>query len=461
MEHRRARTLAIIAGAVVLVACGVIYFAITPPPGGAPEGHTDALGVVPASTTLVVTVDVSILAERTFEALCDLWATEVDDAETREALAAYFIDRLGVDLREVTSATFFDVDGDVALLLLGDGTFSPPDGRTKSSGGKTLTRVGGGAWILPVDRGVVIGDDDALEVLAAGGPTLAETDAGARHLALAKETGGGVVVATWVPATSMQKGMEGVLGGATVDGAAAVLRADGEILGLAMADAAGRKALLARWDDFEAELRSQVDAAHADLDSLDLLEGPFVILAHHHLDAILERLSLEEDGETVRLEVPMRDSLTASLAATLVAAVGVPSFVKKSRKPQTRPAVDQLDKIHRGAVDYFTTPRINPMGELLPCQFPGSVPETPGAATWDHPTWAALHVAIDGPHDFVYRFDADGTGADATFTVTAHGDLDGDGERSTFQRFGKGATDDWNDCTVENGSALYIYQETE
>ncbi|MFH1530890.1 MAG: prepilin-type N-terminal cleavage/methylation domain-containing protein [Pseudomonadota bacterium] len=174
----------------------------------------------------------------------------------------------------------------------------------------------------------------------------------------------------------------------------------------------------------------------------------------------------------------------------ILSVVAVPAFIKYMRKAKTAEAVDMLDKIYKGAVDYFTTPRVLPdsAGQTFAaCQFPTShtavyplgasccdlsgagdtrCPANPGA--WDDATWSALKFELTDAHYFQYKFNATGVDSAAQFTAHAQADLDCDANFSTFQRYGKGETVDMGagttiggECRVSQGAALYTYNETE
>ena len=53
-------------------------------------------------------------------------------------------------------------------------------------------------------------------------------------------------------------------------------------------------------------------------------------------------------------------------------------------------------------------------------------------ADWSASPWRELRFSIVQPQCYQYSFDADGAGATAKALVTAEGDLDGDGVRSTY-----------------------------
>lgn len=166
----------------------------------------------------------------------------------------------------------------------------------------------------------------------------------------------------------------------------------------------------------------------------------------------------------------------------ILSVVAVPAFIKYMRKAKTSEAVDMLDKIYKGASDYYSTPRVEKNTAVkLMCQFPADQAQTPLEGSccdrdtnnddrcdadpdaWTTDTWSALKFQITEEHYFVYSFDNnDMTGATAQFTANAHADLDCDDTFSTFQRYGMGdpmATE--GECSVRGGSALYTEKETE
>jgi len=172
----------------------------------------------------------------------------------------------------------------------------------------------------------------------------------------------------------------------------------------------------------------------------------------------------------------------------ILSVVAVPAFIKYMRKAKTSEAVDMLDKIYKGASDYYATPRVEEnTASKLDCQFPADDGPTPveqnccsggvggGKDTnnddrcdtdpdqWSTATWSALKFQITEEHYFWYAFDwNDKTRTDAQFTADAHADLDCDGTVSTFQRYGKGdpkATS--GECSIVSAAALFSQNETE
>ena len=142
----------------------------------------------------------------------------------------------------------------------------------------------------------------------------------------------------------------------------------------------------------------------------------------------------------------------------------------------TTEAIDQLDKIYKGAAFYYTAPHVSSEGLKLPCQFPadtvcipeGSPCDYPGnkypanPEIWTTPTWSALFFQMNDSHYFKYCYDSEGTLSNAIMTASAHADLDCDGTFSTFQRLGYGDPEASRaECSMKGSSAFYVENETE
>ena len=120
-------------------------------------------------------------------------------------------------------------------------------------------------------------------------------------------------------------------------------------------------------------------------------------------------------------------------------AVALPAFVTNLSASKWSEPIDGLAKISRGAISHADT-------HPHEVAFPPSVPRTPSAiprgervvdppGTWAHLTWRALDFSMAEPHAYAYQFDSalDATSGSFRFAATASGDLDGDGNTSTFQ----------------------------
>lgn len=217
----------------------------------------------------------------------------------------------------------------------------------------------------------------------------------------------------------------------------------------------------------------------------DLLEAAVGVTAAHATLAGVEMLKLETVGDALVGRVrPASEHATYMAVTGILAAVAIPAFIKYRRRALTTEAIDEIDRLYKGAALYYTTPRVNRRGEKLPCQFPASQGPTPVETTccqaqggpdrdgddrcdvnpglWAGATWSALNFQMNNQHHFVYSFDSSGTGPDAGFTITANADLDCDGVMSTFQRMGfADPAQTGAECSVRGSSSFYVEKETE
>jgi hypothetical protein len=109
-------------------------------------------------------------------------------------------------------------------------------------------------------------------------------------------------------------------------------------------------------------------------------------------------------------------------------------YIKKSKTTEARAFVR---KIYSGArVHYMEHQKLPPSTPMTPpigsCCQGGSDKCTPSAQQWTTPGWTALMFSVDDPHYYSYQFVNNGT----SFTARAVGDLDCDGEYSTFEMRG-------------------------
>ncbi len=166
----------------------------------------------------------------------------------------------------------------------------------------------------------------------------------------------------------------------------------------------------------------------------------------------------------------------------ILAVVAVPAFIKYMRRAKTTEAIDELDKVFKGAAFYYTAPKIDQAGTKIYCQFPAFQGLTPGAncclaaldtdqdgrcnpsnAYWNTKVWASLTFQISDQSYFVYSFDSNSkTMVEAKATANAHADLDCDGSMSTFQRIIDGDNDaKYAECSAVGASAYFVDNETE
>lgn len=154
----------------------------------------------------------------------------------------------------------------------------------------------------------------------------------------------------------------------------------------------------------------------------------------------------------------------------ILAAVAIPALMKYIAKAKTSEARTQVEKMYSGARIYFMDPHAKPGSiQNLQPQFPDGTPPTPAAsccaaggkcapsqADWQTPSWMALQFHMSDPHFYQYQFLSKGIATTAEFTARAYGDLDCDGQYSTFSMFGR-----VQDGSVAGSAAISRTNETE
>jgi type IV pilus assembly protein PilA len=136
----------------------------------------------------------------------------------------------------------------------------------------------------------------------------------------------------------------------------------------------------------------------------------------------------------------------------ILAAVAIPAFMKYIKKSKTSEARQFVKKIYDGARAYYmdNNGRKNFGSTAARPQFPNAVGPTPAPNSccggsndkcdpagpqWDVPSWIALQFSVDDPHYYWYTQST--TDPTANYYAIANGDLDCDGQNSTFSMYGE------------------------
>lgn len=151
----------------------------------------------------------------------------------------------------------------------------------------------------------------------------------------------------------------------------------------------------------------------------------------------------------------------------LLSAVAIPSFMKYIASAKSAEADESIQRIALGARTYYMDATIGrgPAGALEPSQFPETTGLTPilsccaavdarcvpAQTAWEQPTWRGLQFAMTDPHYYRYEFFSTGTRESSVFTARAFGDLDCDGNFSTFETYGY-VQIAGNDISIQGGS---------
>jgi len=123
--------------------------------------------------------------------------------------------------------------------------------------------------------------------------------------------------------------------------------------------------------------------------------------------------------------------------------IAVPAFVANLRASKMSEPVSNLGQIVEHAIVYGDKhdgeTSLPPSVELTPKDVPKASAIVDAKGTWDHLTWRALGFGLTEAHSYAYQYSMtyDPASGKSSFEVTAHGDLDGDGQLSTFSVFGE------------------------
>jgi hypothetical protein len=140
-----------------------------------------------------------------------------------------------------------------------------------------------------------------------------------------------------------------------------------------------------------------------------------------------------------------------------ILAAAIPAFLRDFHASRLAEPLSGLDRLGKASVAYGLAHdgALPGPAPLTPAQVPRGVFVIEAPGTWDHPTWKALAfepLPNNAPHAFSFGYDRDGE----TFMAHAHGDLDGDGNTSTFEVRGKS---DGHAVTIDPG--LTVLSEVE
>jgi type IV pilus assembly protein PilA len=135
----------------------------------------------------------------------------------------------------------------------------------------------------------------------------------------------------------------------------------------------------------------------------------------------------------------------------ILAAVAIPAFMKYIKKSKTTEARQFVKKIYDGARAYYMDQNYQRGSfNTIPKQFPASAaagltPSSPTACCekcapdanlWTDETWVVLQFSVDDPHYYAYNYQLSGAATVGPYTASAQGDLDCDGQTSTFEMYG-------------------------
>ncbi|MCA9562778.1 MAG: hypothetical protein KC561_04770 [Myxococcales bacterium] len=343
-----------------------------------------------------------------------------------------------------------------AVILFGD-----YDGTLEGSGSTTI----GNHVVIELEPdilvsqsgdNVVIGNRSGLEqtlaVLDGTAPAFSAVESGVREIA---ETLDDIVGRPmFVVAGGVPSGLGGLMGDMPQRGGMAM--GDESIAFQArFGSALEATSLMTMFNMSVSALRTQFLAKVNGLESLSFEEGLQAVLVHHLLTLFWDDLlEIEREGEVVTATIEGLDARTYTAYWMMsFATVGASMFLQATNEPGSgyyetihsgypSYALDDLDlnviRLNASAQRYYFADHATATGQILPHQLPLSAGPEPsevpcglsGFADWNDPTWQALDFAPQGPQYFSYQFESVGD----RYTLYAFGDIDCDGNASTFAR---------------------------
>ena len=449
---------------------------------------------LPQSTLLFLFADISAMDPQELGMGLYTIPVDFDMGPMTEELGAFLQKRIGVNLMKAEwMAAAGAVDPDFFVLFLG-GDFGELDGATDAGGGLKVRALEGDEAFLVTIPGVkglaVIQVSKHVELLSeiiqGKSPALAGTPDMARFESLIERSGPKTFLAAAQVTnpevrdqlfSGIARGLKGFIppNGALVGaGETILLLVQGEEASLGMIEGQFTMA--------KAMAKGMLDKGMAGIDQAPLPEGLGLIAAKHMWPVLTEQLTPKREGEFMWIEIQMPGGLGLVSVAGVLSAVAIPAFIKYIRKSKTGEAVETLDKLYKGAGDYYLTKRANMAGEIVECAMPSPAGPVPKAGTccgalggpdadgddrcdgteaeWNA-AFGGLHVPYPGPHYYTYEIVPSENTAAPGLIIRATGDLDCDGVRSTFERFLQGQATPGRGCDLEERTALYTYQETE
>jgi len=373
------------------------------------------------------------------------WQELLDEPpELREQLGAYLEKTLGVDVTTVEGAVLYMVGEDDAALFL---QLERP-GRIRrepvATHGSTPLFKMDDAHVASLSSGIVLGDESAVRLavdlqegkvppLGPGAPLGFLLEEGLDQDVVIGLSAAGSSDPQ-IGATAAQFGLGHVLLTYGPEG-------DGRVIRLVITGKPeGLRQLKAMYDVAIAGLQAGLAEAESEAGD-DVAKGAGAIIASHKARHLLAEIEPRLEGSTLTAQYRFPDTkIESTTAIGMMAAVAIPAFIRYIRKAKTAEAVQNVTQMHQRALEMGNAkrqfPKTTPWTPREPCcSQPGNkCSVTP--QTFAHPTWRVLGFAPQGQFHYQYRFTRTGRGRRARFAVEARGDLDCDGQFSSFRREG-------------------------
>jgi len=455
--------------------------------------HVAMFAHVPDGAQVVVTFDMSAFWAAALDHNFGLVPVKADPKGARDAVARASRLTLGIDVTAVQQVVVWaSVDmssgPQVGALLTGSVGDKLEGEKTGEHEGVALVKLANGPLAAKVDAGLLMGTEDSIKAgiaVAKGKGTSLANGQGDAHKKMLKPLGSGAVTATVALGPLAALAPPPVAG---LEGGAAIIGTNG-VIGISVSGAAAT--LDGLMDQYDKGLKMARAALEKAVGKRRAEKNPALIglvYAEQKWGDYTAASKPVREGDSIVSKANIGSGAALGVGAVgVLGAVAVPAFIKYMRRAKTTEAIDQLDKMYKGAAVYYTAPIVaRDTGARIPCQFPATVKPTPAPEGRVHPccgpkdadnddrcdadpnawtadTWSALNFQVNDPHYFFYEFESNGkTGSAAAFTAKAYADLDCDGTFSTFERYGYGDETSSNvECSMKGSSAFFKEKETE
>jgi type IV pilus assembly protein PilA len=359
--------------------------------------------------------------------------------ELQEALRAHFKKHVGLDLAKAQSAVAFLAGTPPAAAVIVSPVSGSLNGATDDPSGAKIATLLPGEKIIAAHRQnvLVVGMEPAvraaLEVMSGKAEGLAKGNADFYALVDDNVSGSYLSVTADIeklpiPANPMTAGLQ-----------RAGIRIAGDTFHLTVHGKKDTLEMLAAQAKGGLQIATNMARQNMEQSSESLAEGTAGILGYYMAKNLSALLDPKIDGDRLDIDLPMfggGSSGTVFVAVIgILAAVAIPAFIKYIKKSKSSEAAMMLRRNFEAlrvlAMDGQPMPAsVGPTPPLGTCcaQDPEDGKCRPDPSYWQHPSWQALQFSIADPSYFSYELINDGT----TLELRAYGDLDCDGEYSTF-----------------------------
>ena len=129
---------------------------------------------------------------------------------------------------------------------------------------------------------------------------------------------------------------------------------------------------------------------------------------------------------------PVEAALCVAVGGSVLA-VGIPAFVRDLHASRLVEPMDGLSRVAGSAAAIAERSHRYPASApLTPRDVPTGAPALDPPGVWEHPTWQGLGLVFTRPHSYSFEFDSERRGRRSRYVASAQGDLDGDGQLSSF-----------------------------